>query len=125
MSKVYQSDELTDASLMRAAAAAVGFTLCAGLAKKHCSYLDEGDESLILIKKNGGHNVWNPLNDSGQALELAVLGNVRVNCPPPFGKWHYASTVDKNGDLQVFKAMGPDSLSAVRRSIVLAVAGSA
>jgi len=124
MSKLYQTDETTDEELMRRAAYAVGFTLCGCLAKKKCSYLDDSDESLILVNKQGGHTVWNPLKDSGQALELAVLGKVRMNSPEPFGKWHY-STVMKNGEASVYQAMGIDSFDALRRSIVLAVAGGA
>jgi len=124
MSKLYQSDETTDEELMRRAAYAAGLTLCGCLANQQCSYLDAGDESLILVSKQGRHTVWNPLKDSGQALELAVLGHVRMNSPEPFGKWHY-STVMKNGEASVFQAMGVDALDALRRSIVLAVAGAA
>lgn len=116
MTKPYPPDTMTDEDLMRKAGAAVGFTF-AGLARAHCTYLNEGDESLLLNNKQGGHTVWNPLNDSGQALELAILGGVQVNQPAPFGKWHYAT---RSGN--VYKAIAEDSLAAARRAIVLAMA---
>ena len=125
MSKTYQSNELTDEALMRAAGAAVGFTFSSGLARNQCSYLCECDESLLLINAQNGHTVWNPLKNSGQALELAVLGQVRANFPEPSGKWFHSTTVDKDGGLHTFQAMGEDAFCALRKSIVLAVAGSA
>ena len=59
----------TDKELLELAAKAAGYTLD-GPASRFVTQVDAG--SFLLLNKHGGHSVWNPLTDDGEALRLAV-----------------------------------------------------
>ncbi|KAF0844372.1 hypothetical protein FNL37_1816 [Methylovorus glucosotrophus] len=67
--------------------------------------------------KIGAWRNWNPLEDDGDALRLAVKLNIPVSPEPANG-----STWVCKGELQVFEMHGDDPSAATRRAIVRAAA---
>lgn len=71
---------MSDRELLELAAKAAGHRLD-GLASRHIAQ-DVGPDDYLRINEQGGHSVWNPLTDDGDALRLAVKLNLVVSITP-------------------------------------------
>jgi hypothetical protein len=60
---------MTDRELLELAAKAARYRLD-GMAEPLCASVSKG--AMLLLNERGGHSVWNPLTDDGDALRLAV-----------------------------------------------------
>jgi hypothetical protein len=81
------------------------------------------DELLALAAKGGGIDTskpWNPLTNSGDALELAVRLGLRLTLPKYKG---FGTTADpQNGSTAGCTAFRDDPMQQTREAIVLAAA---
>ena len=95
---------MTDRELLELAAKAAGYQIDGPASK----YMVQGYtfDSLLRLNEQGGHSVWNPLTDDGDALRLAVKLGIDIS-KSQVDYW------DKNST---------DPYAATRRAIVRAAA---
>jgi uncharacterized protein YmfQ (DUF2313 family) len=67
---------MTDRELLEAAAKAAGYVLD-GLASRHISQ-GVHEDAYLRVNERGGHSVWFPIGDDGDALRLAVKLGMEV-----------------------------------------------
>jgi len=116
---------MTDRELLEMAAKVAGYQIDGPASK----YMVQGYtfESLLRINESGGHSVWNPLNDDGDAFRLMVLLNIypvpSVNASKNDGAVSVYYPVDSYGQEQSIREhIDGDHLAATRRVIVRAAA---
>ena len=113
---------MTDKELLELAAKAAGYQIDGPASK----YMVQGYtfDSLLRLNEQGGHSVWNPLNDDGDALKLAVKLNLRLVHHPVLNQvlvrpYHSNEWGDEaREDCENH----PDPYAATRRAIVRAAA---
>lgn len=107
---------MTDRELLEQAAKAAGITVD-GLASRHIAQ-GVGPDDLLIRNERGGHSVWNPLTDDGDALRL--LNKLGLELRHVHGKAH-AGAQDKFWCTEQWFPDG-DQNAATRRAIVRAAA---
>ena len=113
---------MTDKELLELAAKAAGYQLD-GLASRYIAQ-GVGVDDFLELNDSGGHSVWNPLTNDGDALRLAVRLRLRVCCPTSDSDCALAS----NGDVTAYSEDDltdipmSDLYAATRRAIVRAAA---
>ncbi len=95
-----------DRELLELAAKAAGFDD----AEWHCER-----ECIATAKLPGFRRWWNPLNDSGDALDLAVKLQLDVYCFLGFGE---VGAENSDGSKRAMEPLEPDPYAATRRAIV-------
>jgi hypothetical protein len=107
---------MTDKELLDLAAKAAGFEIDA-----RASFMTWRENNLIaLLNSSGGHSLWNPITDDGDALRLAVKLNIVV--------WEYEQYKRAMAEVRYGSARGEywelsdDPYAATRRAIVRAAA---
>jgi len=122
---------MTDRELLEMAAKAAGYRIDGPASK----YMVQGYtfDSLLRVNEQGGHSVWNPLTDDGDALRLAV--NLRID----LSLWLYKNSAEAKTHIGAGRGIsltsdnprpinshregnGNDSYAATRRAIVRAAA---
>lgn len=111
-----------DRELLERAADAAGILINELYTDRHPpSNLPDG--YLVITNASGGHSYWNPLNDNGDALRLAVRLNLQIDVMPrqTFIGWglrpgEHQRRAERN------EAHGTDPFCATRRAIVRAAA---
>ena len=97
---------MTDRELLELAAKAAGFEIepctCKKVPFRHA-------------KKTGKYGHWNPLNDDGEALRLAVTLGLSISC-------RYAAASAWNLLIEIEERYEADPYAATRRAIVRAAA---
>lgn len=105
----------TDRELLELAAKAVGIKIrwqSYGNYFVICDIDDEGIEA-----------VWNPLEDDGDALRLAVKLNMGISIPVMAAKYARVDVITfRNSGVNVIEACKDDPCAATRRAIVRAAA---
>lgn len=103
---------MTDRELLELAAKAVGYAVC--------EPFRDGEFRVC------GHDrlsfVWNPLDDDGDALRLAVVLNMEVYHADDGGMACYASWPTARGFSYAIERHGVNAVAATRRAIVRAAA---
>jgi hypothetical protein len=112
---------MTDRELLEAAAKAAGYQL----ESEPASVWVVGENSLSRVRFNelGGHSIWNPLTDDGDALRLAVKLGIEI------GNYHQydralAFIGSQRGSGEYWE-VSDDPAAATRRAIVRAAAAMA
>lgn len=107
---------MTDGELLEFAAKAAGYQL-EGPANRHVSQGVTPDNQL-LINDKGGHSVWNPLTDDGDALRLAVCLGMHLTLPQYAGQ---PTEVYTNRSAPIL-IVCLDTFEQTRRAIVMTAA---
>lgn len=110
--------DMNDRELLELAAKAAGYKLD-GMAARHIAQ-GVGPDDMLRLNDRGGHSVWSPLTDDGDALRLAVKLKMSVEISD-----YEASTYAYAGDVPRLHAMElwrDDRDAATRRAIVRAAA---
>lgn len=68
---------MTDREMLDLAAKAAGYKID-GFASKYIAQ-GVGEDDYLVINDSGGHSVWRPLTDDGDAFRLAIKLNIGVN----------------------------------------------
>ena len=101
-----------DRELLEYAANAAGFQV-----DKRASFMTWRDsQRLALFSPNGGHTLWNPLTDDGDALRLAVKLKIDVYLDE-----NMVETAESRGGFHS-ETYGNDQYASTRRAIVRAAA---
>ena len=109
---------MTDRELLEAAAKAAGV--------RHIEYTNDydGKNGLVMCDEVGRHqNDWNPLNDDGDALRLAVKLGICIG--PNFDGDRAIADGGEFSQHYVFEMFGGDKDAATRRAIVRCAAAMA
>lgn len=107
---------MTDRELLELAAKAVGLSLEQGPGSPP-------EKCLGACLDGGTWDYWNPLDDDGDALRLAVKLNMTLI--PSDGRnmaWAHSEMISRAERNQVYQAHDGDTLAALRRAIVRAAA---
>lgn len=108
---------MTDKELLGLAAKAAGMKLWNKFGDPVASAWRESSTKTGLLLECG-KEIWNPLDDDGDALRLAVKLSISIDqWPNEDGKGGYCSTSDN-----LIEHHGCDKLAATRRAIVRAAA---
>lgn len=113
---------MTDAELIEAAASAAGYRMD-GPAEPHVAFDAKG--ALLRVNEHGGHSLWNPLTDDGDALRLAVKLRLNIEHMETMSRKTYGINCWPvgRGDCGVTQDEGlTDYAGATRRAIVRAAA---
>lgn len=111
----------TDRELLELAAKAAGYQLD-GLASLRIVQ-GVGADDYLRINEQGGHSVWNPLTDDGDALRLAVALKLPVQFPDFEDKARsWGSKRDPEFYEEAAADHGGNLAAATRRAIVRAAA---
>lgn len=102
----------TDRELLELAAKAAGYEVD----RQASEYIWQELRQLALLNLQGGHTLWNPLTDDGDALRLMV--DVRIDLIQ-FGNFARAEI---SGMSDVHEKHNGDPLAVTRRAIVRAAA---
>lgn len=101
---------MTDRELLELAAKAAGID---------AQFEPWSQKAMVLAAPRGFCIYWNPLEDDGDALRLAMAAGVGISKPSlKFTNVRRAFV----SDLEVFSATDDDPMAATRRAIVLAAA---
>lgn len=122
---------MDDYQLLRLAAKAAGIEV-AGPVENFVAQIDERTKGgLMIANDRGGHSAWNPLNDDGDALRLAVDLGMAVTQYPIYERPKHAVIAKQyqRGDMmreanptEVLESHNGDPRAATRRAIVRAAA---
>ncbi len=111
---------MEDRDLLELAAKAAGIKVH-GLADKYVAQHSYGPHGLCIENDKGGDSLWNPLEDDGDALRLAVKLNLSMDL---FDGIIMVVGISNSDDCpeQVEEAAQLDPYAATRRAIVRAAA---
>ena len=116
----------TDRELLELAAKAVGYTTSHPWNAERLTFNPPVDALYVLNENGVVHTAWNPLDDSGAAMNLAVDLDLAIVPYPIYNKQKHSVLVQKkNLDESRFEKMelhGDDPRAATRRAIVRAAA---
>jgi hypothetical protein len=103
---------MTDREMLELAAKAAGIKL----ADEVDSYIP-GSRAMWVVGPGGRDAVWNPFNDDGDALRLAVKLDISL-----LGHFPFDAVVSHEGRRILEKKLSGDPMPATRRAIVRAAA---
>ena len=116
----------TDRELLELAAKAAGYTTNHPWNAERLTFNPPVDALYVLNENGVVHTAWNPLDDSGAAMNLAVDLDLAIVPYPIYNKQKHSVLVQKkNLDESRFEKMelhGDDPRAATRRAIVRAAA---
>lgn len=116
----------TDRELLELAAKAAGYTTNHRWNAERMTLNPPVDALYVMNKDGVVHTAWNPLDDSGAAMNLAVDLDLAIVPYPIYNKQKHSVLVQKkNLDESRFEKMelhGNDKCAATRRAIVRAAA---
>ena len=109
---------MTDRELLELAAKAAGYQIDGPASK----YMVQGYtfDSLLRLNEQGGHSVWNPLTDDGDALRLVVKFRMMIDFITAPNSWMVGCTVAASSAGNFYEK--GFTAEATRRAIVRAAA---
>ena len=106
------ADKTSDRELLEMAAEAAGIETHGWRATE-----PYGGYYVLPEKETGAYTLWNPLNDDGDALRLAVKLRLEIGFPTEKAVWAFGRTGRVCREIN-----GPDPYASTRRAIVRATA---
>jgi hypothetical protein len=110
---------MNDKELVKLAAKAAGIKVH-GLADKYVAQHSYGPHGLCIENDKGGDSLWNPLEDDGDALRLAVKLGMMLDVEGEYKS--YISAQAKDGTYTHYEDNYTDPYAATRRAITRAAA---